>query len=209
MAKVAVYNNQGKETGSIDLTDGVFGVKSKMPVIYQVYTALMANLREPWANTKNKGEVRGGGRKPWKQKGTGRARHGSIRSPLWRGGGITFGPLKTRNYKQKINKKMNQQAVRMCLSDKVLDKKLMVLEDFQADGKTKTVAKLRELLPGKGKTVLWLVPKSDDMTKRSTRNIEKLDLQLASDVNVIDLLHHQYVVVIKTAVDVLEKRLAK
>ena len=104
---------------------------------------------------------------------------------------------------------MNQQAVRMCLSDKVLDKKLMVLEDFQADGKTKTVAKLRELLPGKGKTVLWLVPKSDDMTKRSTRNIEKLDLQLASDVNVIDLLHHQYVVVIKTAVDVLEKRLAK
>ena len=209
MAKVAVYNNLAKETGSMELNDTVFGIKSKMPVIHQVYVALMANLREPWAHTKNRGEVRGGGKKPWKQKGTGRARHGSIRSPIWRGGGITFGPRNVRNYKQKINEKMNKQAVRMCLSDKVVENKFIVLEDLTSDGKTKVMAQLREALPGSKKTALWLVPKKDDMVKRATRNLEKLDLKLASDVNVVDLLHHQYIVVTKAAVNVLEKRLAK
>lgn len=209
MAKVALYNIKGKEEGAIDLNDAVFGVKSKMAVIHQVYTALMANAREPWAHTKNKGEVRGGGKKPWKQKGTGRARHGSIRSPIWKGGGVTFGPLKYRNYKQKINQKMNQQAVRMCLSDKVLAKKFVVLEDLTSEGKTKAMAELRKALPGSNKTALWLVPKSDLMIKRSTRNIPYMDLQLASDVNVVDLLHHQYVVVTKAAVEILVKRLAK
>ena len=209
MAKVVLYNIKGKEEGSFDLNDAVFGVKSKMAVIHQVYTALMANAREPWAHTKNKGEVRGGGKKPWKQKGTGRARHGSIRSPIWKGGGVTFGPLKYRNYKQKINKKMNQQAVRMCLSDKILSNKFAVLEDLISEGKTKAMVELRNALPGAKKTVLWLVPKSDAMIKRATNNIPKLDLQLASNVNVVDLLHHQYVVATKAAAKILEKRLAE
>lgn len=209
MAKVALYNLKGKEEGTVDLNDVVFGVKSKMAVIHQVYTAIMANAREPWAHTKNKGEVRGGGKKPWKQKGTGRARHGSIRSPIWKGGGVTFGPLKYRNYKQKINKKMNQQAVRMCLSDKILADKLVVLEDLTSDGKTKAMVALRDALPGNKKTILWLIPKTNEMIKRATRNIPKLEVQLASDVNVVDLLHHQYVVVTKPAVEILEKRLAK
>ena len=99
--KLDLYNQAGQKSGSMELSDLVFGVKSKMAVIHQVYVALLANLREPWAHTKDKGDVRGGGKKPWKQKGTGRARHGSIRSPIWRGGGVTFGPLKIRNYKQK------------------------------------------------------------------------------------------------------------
>lgn len=209
MAKVALYNIKGKEEGQIDLNDAVFGVKSKMAVIHQVYNAIMANAREPWAHTKNRGEVRGGGRKPWKQKGTGRARHGSIRSPIWKGGGVTFGPLKYRNYKQKVNQKMNKLAVRMCLSDKVLDKKFVVLEDLKSDGKTKLMAELRNAMPGAQKTMLWLLPKSDEMVKRATRNIPKLDLQLASDVNVVDLLHHQYVIATKDAALILEKRLAK
>jgi large subunit ribosomal protein L4 len=210
MAKVALYNNQGKESGSLDLNDDVFGVKSKMAVIHQVYNALMSNLREPWAHSKNKGEVRGGGKKPWRQKGTGRARHGSIRSPIWRGGGVTFGPLNTRNYKQKINKKMNKQAVRMCLSDKILESKFFAIEDLiNEDGKTKSMAKLRLALPGSGRTTLLLVSKQDEMLKRSTRNLPKFNLQLASDVNVVDLLHNQYVFATKSAIEALENRLKK
>jgi len=206
MPKVKLYNNQGKETGTIDLNVDIFGVEVKKSVVHQVYTALTANAREPWAHTKNKGEVRGGGRKPWKQKGTGRARHGSIRSPLWVGGGVTFGPLKTRNYKQKINKKMNQLAVKMCLSDKAASEKFVVLEDMPTNGKAKEVAKLREALPGMGRTTIFLTPKVDEKVNLATRNIVKFDMQQAKDVNVVDLLNHQYVVVTKKGLEILEKR---
>ena len=207
MAKAELYDNTGKKNGNIELNDKVFGVKSKMAVIHQVYVALMANKREPWAHTKDKGEVRGGGKKPWKQKGTGRARHGSIRSPIWRGGGVTFGPLKIRNYKQKINKKMNQAAVRMCLSDKVFTNKLVVVENLPKDGKTKVATVLRRALPGDKKSTLWLTAVKDDMLKRALSNAVKSDIRLASEVNVIDLLHHQYVIANREAVEVLEKRL--
>ena len=102
MAKISVYNQEGKTLESIEVLDAVFGVTPKTSVVHQVYVALLANLRRPWAHTKDRGDVSGGGKKPWKQKGTGRARHGSIRSPIWKGGGVTFGPLSVRNYKQKI-----------------------------------------------------------------------------------------------------------
>lgn len=207
MTKVKLYNKEGKEIKSIDLNGDIFGVEVKESVVHQVYTALMANARQPWAHTKNKGEVRGGGRKPWKQKGTGRARHGSIRSPLWVGGGVTFGPLKTRNYKQKINKKMNQLAVKMCLSDKVADEKFVILEDLSTEGKAKEFAKLRKALPGMGRTTLFLAPEVDEKMNLSTRNIEKFDMQQAKDVNVVDLMHHQYVVVTQKGLEVLENRL--
>jgi len=207
--KLDLYNQAGQKSGSMELSDLVFGVKSKMAVIHQVYVALLANLREPWAHTKDKGDVRGGGKKPWKQKGTGRARHGSIRSPIWRGGGVTFGPLKIRNYKQKINKKMNQAAVRMCLSDKAIENKLLVLEAIPKDGKTGAVVKLRQVLPGDKKSTLWLTDVRDDMLKRALGNVQKSDMKLASEVNVVDLLHHQYVIANKEAIKVLENRLAK
>ncbi|MBT4120864.1 MAG: 50S ribosomal protein L4 [Candidatus Magasanikbacteria bacterium] len=207
MPKVKLYNKQGKETGTIDLNVDIFGVEVKKSVVHQVYTALTANARQPWAHTKDKSEVRGGGRKPWKQKGTGRARHGSIRSPLWVGGGVTFGPLKTRNYKQKINKKMNQLAVKMCLSDKAINDKFVVLEDMPTDGKAKEVAKLREALPGMGRTTIFLTPKVNEKVNLATRNIVKFDMQQAKDVNVVDLLNHQYVVITKKGLEVLENRL--
>lgn len=207
MAKVKLYNKQGSETDSIDLDDSVFGVVVKDLVVHQVYTALMANAREPWAHTKDKSEVRGGGRKPWKQKGTGRARHGSIRSPLWVGGGVTFGPLKTRNYNQKINKKMNKLAVKMCLTDKVLNNLLLILEDFDIEGKAKNMAILRKALPGAGKTTLFLSSEPNEKINLATRNIVKLDMQQAKDVNVVDLLHHQYVIATKKGLKILENRL--
>ena len=206
--QVKLYNLEGKETGTFDLSDKVFAVKVKNSLIHQIYNALMANARQPWAHTKDKSEVRGGGKKPWRQKGTGRARHGSIRSPIWKGGGVTFGPLKKRNYKQKINKKMNQQSVRMCLSDKAKEEKLVVLEDLVKDGKTKTMAALREVLPGSGRSTILLTAKNDPSVTRAIQNIQKFDIQRASDVNVVDLLHHQYVLATKESVKVLEKRLS-
>jgi large subunit ribosomal protein L4 len=207
MAKVKLYNQEGNEAGSVDLSDSIFGIKIKDSVVHQVYTSLMANARQPWADTKNKGEVRGGGRKPWKQKGTGRARHGSSRSPLWVGGGVTFGPLSIRNYKQKVNKKMNVSAVKMCLSDKVLNDALIVLEDLKIEGKAKTMSVLRKALPGAGKSTLFLAPGLDEKVNLATRNITKLDMQQAKDVNVVDLLHHQFVITTKEGLKVLENRL--
>ena len=135
MAKVTLYNVTGEKSGEVKLSDAVFGIKPKESVVHQVYTALMSNARQPWAHAKDRSEKRGGGRKPWRQKGTGRARHGSIRSPLWTGGGVTFGPLKGRNFKQKINKKTRLLVTRMCLSDKVTDQKLIVIENLPEDGK--------------------------------------------------------------------------
>lgn len=202
-----MYNQTGTETGELELSEDVFGIKPKESVVHQVYVAQMANAREPWAHTKSKGEVRGGGRKPWRQKGTGRARHGSIRSPLWRGGGVTFGPLKTRNYKQKVNKRMNQLAVRMCLSDKVANNQFVALEDFAFDGKTKTMANLRKALPGSGRTSLWLMPEKSEQLIKAARNLAKIDLKMAKDISVKDLLNHQYIVITKEGAEILTKRL--
>lgn len=209
MAELPIYNQEGKESGSITVRDDVFAIPASTALIHQVYTAQMANQRQPWAHSKDRSEVRGGGKKPWRQKGTGRARHGSIRSPLWSGGGVTFGPLKSRTYSQKINKKMNKQAVRMCLSDKVKRGQLVVISDVPSDGKTRSVATLRQHLPGVGKTTMFVLPGTDAMVMRASKNIPRLDVRRAADINVVDLLHHQYVVMSKEAVAALEKRLAK
>lgn len=208
MAKAPLYNKDGQSVGEIELNSDIFAVAPNATLVHQVYVALEANARESWADTKDKSEVRGGGKKPWKQKGTGRARHGSIRSPIWKGGGITFGPLTIRNYKQKLNKKMKQAAVKMCLSDKAAHGMLVVVEDVMADGKTKSMAALRSTLPGAGKTTLFLAPAIDEMVNRATRNIQKLDMQQATDVNVVDLLHHQYVITTKAGLQALEARFA-
>ena len=117
--KIKVYTQDGKETKELALNPAVFGVAVKESVVHQVMVAQMANSRVAIAHTKTRAEVRGGGRKPWKQKGTGRARHGSTRSPIWVGGGVTFGPRSDRNFSQKVNKKMKTKALFMCLSDKV------------------------------------------------------------------------------------------
>src|SRR3989339_1482700 len=128
--KVDLYNLAGKITGQQELADEVFNVKIKPEVVHEVYIAQMANQREAWADTKGKGEVRGGGKKPWKQKGTGRARHGSTRSPIWKGGGVTFGPTKERNFKKDINKKMARKALLMAISSKAKNRQLLVLDNF-------------------------------------------------------------------------------
>jgi large subunit ribosomal protein L4 len=209
MAKIPLYNMMGAAAGEIELSDAVFGVKVTPSVVHQVYTALTANLRGSWAHTKDRGDVRGGGKKPWRQKGTGRARHGSIRSPIWKGGGVTFGPLSTRNYKQKINKKMNQTAMRMCLSDRTAEGRMVAVEDFPREGKTKPMVALRAKLPGAGKSTLLIVAGQEGEVARAMRNIPKMSLVRAADVNVADVLEHQYLVGSKTALEFLASRLGK
>lgn len=208
MTKVQVYNNEGKATSEMELSPAVFEVPSKESVVHQVYNAILANARLPWADTKGRGEVSGGGKKPWKQKGTGRARHGSIRSPIWKGGGITFGPKTVRSYKQKVNKKMNRKAVAMCLSDKITENKFIVLDSLSLSGKTKEFSNLRASLAGAGKSTLILIKEVDQPLIRASKNVAKCDVRRAIDVNVADLLNHQYVIVTKESVEVLEKRLA-
>jgi large subunit ribosomal protein L4 len=205
--KVDVYNAQGKKDGQMDLSDVVFGVKEKKSVIHQVYVGLEANARQPWAHTKFKGEVRGGGKKPWKQKGTGRARHGSSRSPIWKGGGVTFGPRNIRHFTQKITQKMKQSAMRMSLSGRTKEEHLMVLDGFVSDGKTKTLNVLRTALPGAGRSTLLIETVNDQKLARAARNIPALHVQQAADVNVVDLLHHQYIIATKDAIATLEARL--
>ncbi|MFH1900140.1 MAG: 50S ribosomal protein L4 [Patescibacteria group bacterium] len=141
--KIDIYNLKAEKVKEVELNPAIFGVEIKEGLIHQVVIAQMANRRKVLAHTKDKSEVRGGGRKPWRQKGTGRARHGSSRSPIWIGGGVTFGPTKERNFSQKINKKMKKKALFMCLSDRVNDKQLALLDKLELkEAKTKELSKL-------------------------------------------------------------------
>jgi len=133
MIKTPVYNVNGEKVSEVELNPKVFGLAVKPDLVSFVVIAQKANQRQVLAHTKNKGEVRGGGRKPWRQKGTGRARHGSIRSPLWRGGGVTFGPTKERNFSLKINKKEKRQALLMVLSDKAKHEKIILIDKLELD----------------------------------------------------------------------------
>lgn len=201
---------QGKESGEMELSDAVFGVKIKPELVHSVFVAQTNNQREPWADSKSKGEVSGGGKKPWPQKGTGRARHGSIRSPLWKGGGVTFGPKSDRTYKTKINKKVRQSAIKMCLTDKAQGGALYVLENFTFENpKTKLFDSLLKSLPLKQKTFLILTPGKDATVIRMTNNLPKVETLRAEDVNVMGLLNKQAVITSKDGVKKMEEVFGK
>lgn len=202
MVKIDVYNLQGEKVGSQELNPAVFEVKVKEPVVHQVYVAQQANSRQVVAHTKTRGDVRGGGRKPWRQKGTGRARHGSIRSPIWRGGGISFGPRKDRNYSQRVNQTMKRQAVRMVLSDKVSGQKIFSVDSFSAiEGKTKPLATALRKLPVGTATCIIVLAKSQPKVVRAGRNIPKIMFVSADSLNVSDLLHNEYVIIEQAGFD--------
>jgi len=210
MTKVAMYNSKGEAVKDLELSEAVFATPINKETVHQVFVAMRANARQPWADTKDRSEVSGGGRKPWKQKGTGRARHGSNRSPIWSGGGITFGPLSDRNYKQKINKKVRNLVTRMCLSDKVLDNKMLVLDKFDFEGKTKDMVTLsKKLFKEVRKTLVVLTDVNAQEAIKSLRNIKAFDIVRAEDVNVLDLLQHQYLLISQDGVKFLENRLTK
>ncbi|MFA5211392.1 MAG: 50S ribosomal protein L4 [Patescibacteria group bacterium] len=209
MTKIAVYNLKGDKVKDLDLNKEVFDVEIKKSLIHQVFEALRANARQPWAYTKDRGEVSGGGKKPWKQKGTGRARHGSNRSPIWVGGGITFGPTNLRNYKQKINKKMNRKAFAMCLDNKIKADKLFIFEQFGAEPKTKEMEDVFKKINISLKKSLFVANENDAKTVLAVRNLKDLNIIRAQDLNVLNLLSNKNLIMSLDSFKILENRLAK
>ena len=221
---IKIYNQKAEEAGDIKLSDKIFGVKINEGLVHQAVVAQMANIRQVLAHTKDRSEVRGGGRKPWRQKGTGRARAGSIRSPIWIGGGITFGPRKTRNFKKKINKKMSQAATMMVLSDKVVSKNLVVLDKLEIkEFRTKVINNILENLEKKviklenkqtkntktrnqKRSLLIINDKKDDKIKFSGRNLAGVKIININNINILDLIKYKNLILTKGGVKKLEKK---
>ncbi len=205
MATISIYNQEGKIVGDLALNDKIFAVKPNAGLVHEAVTAQRANARRTIASTKNRGEVRGGGKKPWKQKGTGRARQGSIRSPQWVGGGIVFGPRSERNFELKINRKAKQKALFMALSDKLINKQLLVIDSVNTEAiKTKVLAEMIKKLPV-GRTILLVSPKADPSLMRMVRNLQSVTLVSSNSVNLVDVLGHKSVAFLKDAVASFEK----
>ncbi|MCA9354965.1 50S ribosomal protein L4 [Candidatus Kaiserbacteria bacterium] len=216
-----VYSREGKETGEIKLPETVFGVAWNPDLVHEVVVGMQANARENTAHTKDRSEVSGTGAKPWRQKGTGRARHGSRRSPIWTGGGVTFGPRNERVYSVKINKKVRAKALASVLSKKFTEQEVLFVDSLAiAEPKTKEAKTIltaiakgsgQESLATKRKnTALVVLADRNIATEKSFRNFGNIEVTQAKDVNPIDLLTYKYVVVADapSSVEVLEKRLA-
>ncbi|WP_088070805.1 50S ribosomal protein L4 [Gottfriedia luciferensis] len=207
MPKVTMFNQTGAQVGEIELADAVFGIAPNEHVLFDAVMMQRASLRQGTHKVKTRSEVRGGGRKPWRQKGTGRARQGSIRSPQWRGGGIVFGPA-PRSYSYKLPKKVRRLAIKSALSTKVLEQSMLVLEDLALNApKTKEmVAVLTNL--SVAKKVLIVTADLNENVALSARNIPGITVLAANEVNVIDVLHHDTLIMTKAAVEKVEEVLA-
>ena len=205
-----LYNQEAKQVGTIDLADGIFGLPMNQDLLHQVITSQMSNKRQVLAHTKGRGQVRGGGKKPWKQKGTGRARHGSIRSPIWRGGGVTGGPTKEKNFKKEINKKMMQKALKVALSSKARDGQLFILDSLTLEKpKTKemdVVMKKFTSILGRLNNVLLVTPTDAMVLYKSARNLPYLDTIEARNLNPLVLLEANRVILSKESLEVIEKQ---
>ncbi|NLP43904.1 MAG: 50S ribosomal protein L4 [Peptococcaceae bacterium] len=206
MPKVQVVNMQGSPVGEIELNDRIFGITPNVHVMHSAVVAQLANARQGTHSTLGRSEVRGGGRKPWRQKGTGRARVGTIRSPLWRGGGVTFGP-KPRDYSKKLPKKVKRLALCSALSSKVNENSLIVVDQFVFnEPKTKEMIKVLENLNANKKALI--VTENDKNVLLSARNIPGVLTSSAETLNVIDLLKHDVVIFSKAAVQRTEEVLS-
>lgn len=203
------YNQQGEKVGQTRLPSEIFGVKISPDLVHQVTVSQMANRRQVLANTKGRGEVRGGGKKPWRQKGTGRARHGSIRSPLWRGGGVTFGPTKERVFKKEIPKKMRRLAAFMVLSVKLKNNQLVILDELKMEPKTKLMRQVLQNLPSKGASCLIALAGMDKNIILAARNLPNTKTLQAKDLNALDLLNFKYLIMPKEAVKVIKESFLK
>ncbi|MBZ9572034.1 50S ribosomal protein L4 [Patescibacteria group bacterium] len=212
---VKTYNQKGEEIGQTKLPKEIFEVKINTDLVHQVAVSQMARKRIRIAKAKTRAEVRGGGRKPWAQKGTGRARHGSIRSPLWRGGGVTFGPRTERVFKKKINKKMRKKALFMVLSAKAKENLLLILDSLKLDQpKTKLMEKILKGLKSKIKTlkeksILIALSQKDENIIRASRNIPNLQTIETRNLNVLDLLSFKYLMMPKGAIKVIKETFLK
>lgn len=226
--KLNIYNQKAEAVGDMELSDKVFGAKANEALIHQAMVAQMANERQVLAHTKDRSEVRGGGKKPWKQKGTGRARAGSSRSPIWIGGGVTFGPTKERNFKKNINKKMKQKAIFIVLADRVKNGNLAMLDKLEIEAyKTKPFNEIVSNLEKKvlmknsaamqndakkikqKRSVLILNDKKDDKVKYSARNLAGVKMINLNNINILDLLKYRNLILTVEGAKKLEERYKK
>lgn len=200
-----VYNQKGKSVGKLALPETIFGLPWNGDLVHQVVTAMQANSRTPIAHTKTRGEVRGGGRKPWKQKGTGRARHGSSRSPIWKGGGVTHGPRNDKSYEQKINKKMRIKALFTVLSSKFKKGQIIFVEELSLKNiKTKdavsiinslsTIKGFEKITGGKNPNLYITTPAKSDTLKKSFANIKTVEIDEIKNINPVDLMTFKYII---------------
>ncbi len=216
-----VYSKEGKESGKVTLPEAVFGVTWNPDLVHEVVTGMQANARTRTTHTKDRGEVRGGGKKPWRQKGTGRARHGSRRSPIWTGGGVTFGPRNEKDYSVKINKKARAKALASVFSKKFADAEVVFVDSLTMDEpKTKDAKSVvaavakgagQEAMASKRKNAALIILSARDIAvEKSFRNFGNIEVMMAKDVNPVDLLTYKYVVVAdpKGSLEILESRVA-
>ena len=204
--KTDIYNHTAKASGTIDLPENIFGLPWNADLVHQVAVGMQSNARANTAHTKDRSEVRGGGRKPWQQKGTGQARHGSRRSPIWRGGGITFGPRAERNYDKKINKKMRSKALLVALSQKLRDGQIIFIDSFEGtSGKTTDMKKTLEAFAGikgfetlntkKHNNVFITIIEPKEDIKRAAGNIHHVTIADVVNLNVLDVLNYRYLII--------------
>jgi large subunit ribosomal protein L4 len=209
MPKIAVYNLEGKKVSDIELSSEVFGLSKNDELLHQAYVAIESNQRQVLAHTKDRGERSGSGKKPWKQKGTGNARVGSVRTPVWRKGGIIFGPTKDRNFKKDINKKMMRKAILLALSAKFKSEGIIVLEKIElAEKKTKKFAEIIKNLKIKGSALIGFSKKESELRLYS-RNLKKTSNTLTSDLNVFDIMNYKNLILSKESIKYLEEKYKK
>lgn len=208
--KIKVYNQRGKIIKDKELNPQIFMVEPDQYILHRVATAQMANQRKPVASTKDRSEVRGGGAKPWRQKGTGRARHGSIRSPIWKGGGVTFGPTYERNFKKKINKKEKRKALFMSLSAKAKEKRLVLVDRLELkEFKTKNLVRVLKNLPCGDKSTLIVLDRPNTKVKIAGANLPVVNVKLVNTLNIIDILKYEYLLLTEEALQTMEKLFIK
>lgn len=209
MAKIKIYNLSGEEVKETELLSSIFGAEENPTLLAQAVRVQLANGRQPIAHTKTRGEVSGGGRKPHKQKGTGRARAGSTRSPLWIGGGVTFGPRNVQNFKLRINQKMRQAALRMALSQKVSTNRLLILEDLELPKvSTKGAVEVLGKLPIEEGSILLVLPEMNANVELSVANLPYLKVIKAGNINLLDIMKFDYILTTLKGLEKMSANLA-
>lgn len=210
MATISIYNQEGKDAGKLELNDALFNVEVNPALLHEAVVMQRASSRQVLSHAKGRSEVRGGGKKPWRQKGTGRARHGSIRSPIWKGGGVTFGPSKFRNFAKKMNRKARQKALRMAVTNLVKNDRMIVVDSLElAETKTKMMHGVLSRLPKPELDTLIIVANDNRTVGVAARNLANVDVLPVGSLNVIDLLKARRVVTSKQAIEEMDTIYAK
>lgn len=205
MSRVQVLDMSGEKVKQMNISNDIFGIEPNKAVMHAAIVNYLANQRQGTQSTLTRTEVRGGGRKPWKQKGTGHARQGSIRSPQWKGGGVALGP-KPRDYSYSLNKKVKRLALKSALSSKVLDKDLIVVDEIKLEGfKTKTIINMLNALEANNKKALIVMPSVDLKVIKSAGNIPGVKATLVNTLNIYDILHHDKLIVVVDAIKKIEE----